>query len=61
MLVRLPRLGLWHWEEGPSEYLAWRPVGIDHRNSTILEETKTLPLEDTHKVLCTLRSRKKRQ
>lgn len=38
-----------------------RLVGFDHRNSTLLEEIKTPPLEDTHKVLCTIKSRGKRQ
>ena len=48
--VRLPSLGMWHWEEEPPEHLALKASGLECRHSTGLGETETPLLEGTHEV-----------
>ena len=51
--TRLPSLGVWKWEEGPSEQVVLKvKAGFDHKNPTSLGETETLLLEGTHKLSC---------
>ena len=45
--LRVPNLGVWHMDKS-LEHLAWRPVGLQCRNSIIIGETEIPLLEYTY-------------
>ena len=48
--IKLPCLGIWHWEKEPLEHLALKARGLVHRSSTGLGEMDTSFLKGTHRL-----------
>ena len=57
--IKLPRVGIWHWEKEPLEHLALKARGLVHRSSMGLGEMETPFLKGTNGLSCGLGPRAK--